>query len=474
MSGKIDDLTGFSVVSESGKKYTLKGIIGSGSQGVVYEDDSEKYVIKFYYPADSEMIDMERLERVSFIKAIEIPKNFVAILDVISEPYVGYVMVKVTDHKPLNHYLIPDKHKDFIKWYNEGFGLRERIIIGYIIAKAFSELERNNFSYCDISGNNILVNTTKNASIKLIDVDNIYIAGRGNAAILGTPRYIAPEVISRQKNPDVLSDNYSLAVILFELLRVGHPYISDDIIDGTPEMEDEALAGKDPYVTEENSTNMLPENLVLTDKLKELFRKCFVDGQKSRIRRPSAYEFEKALLEASNSLIKCPNCGAWHYLTEIEEEKGKCTWCGEVSKAEAKLEFYDLLFDGKDYKISNELKSKKLLSTYVLRNGKNFVKDLYVLRYDDATRERRTVGNYFTIAKTKDGYLAFNEFSKKGVFCKKVLGGQFIEIPNEKALKLEIGDELYFEIESIGNVEIECGGVQYSFIRMAKFVEVAE
>ena len=79
MNGKVDNLTGMTVISESGKKYILKGIIGNGSQGVVYDDESEKYVIKFYFPAESEMLDMERLERISFIKDIEIPKNFVAI-----------------------------------------------------------------------------------------------------------------------------------------------------------------------------------------------------------------------------------------------------------------------------------------------------------------------------------------------------------------------------------------------------------
>ena len=116
MNSKIDNLTGTTVMTESGKKYTLKEIIGSGSQGVVYEDVSEKFVIKFYFPADSEILDIERLERISFIKEIELPRNFVAIQDVISEPYVGYVMEKITDHKPLNSYLIPDKHKDFIEW----------------------------------------------------------------------------------------------------------------------------------------------------------------------------------------------------------------------------------------------------------------------------------------------------------------------------------------------------------------------
>lgn len=474
MNGKTDNLTGMTVISESGKKYVLKEIIGNGTQGVVYEDESGKYVIKFYFPAESEMLDMERLERISFIKDIELPKNFVAIKDVISKPYVGYVMEKVVNHKPLNCYLIPNKHKEFLEWYHEGFGLRERIIIGFIIAKAFSDLESNNFSYCDISGNNIMVNTVKNASVRLIDVDNIYIAGRGNAAILGTPRYIAPEVISRQKNPDVLSDNYSLAVILFELLRVGHPYISDDVLDGTPEMEDDALAGKYPYVTEENSTNMLPEDLVFTDKLKELFRRCFVDGQKNRIRRPSAFEFEKALLEASNSLVKCNECGAWHYIVTDGEEKGKCPWCGAESRGSKILEFYDLLFEGTDYKTSKTIKMEKHIASYILRAGKNYVKDFYVLRYDDAAKVSRTIGNYFTVINGASGYMACNEFCKKGLMVCRDGAFNFAEIPDKKGIILKTGDELYFDIEGAENIGVECGGSQYSFVRMARFVEVSE
>ncbi len=77
----------------------------------------------------------------------------------------------------------------------------------------------------------------------------------------------------------MLSDNYSLAVILFELLRVGHPYISDDVLDGTPEEDENALAGNADYVTDDNSTNMLRQILSSRINLKELFRRCFVDGK---------------------------------------------------------------------------------------------------------------------------------------------------------------------------------------------------
>ena len=360
----------------------------------------------------------------------------------------------------------------FSDWYNRGLGLRERIFIGYIIAKAFGELEKNNLSYCDISGSNILVRIQKGASIKMIDVDNIYTAGKGTVAVLGTPRYIAPEVMSRQKNPDVLSDNYSLAVILFELLRVGHPYISDDVLDGTPEDEEAALAGKYDYVTDANSTNMLPANVVFTDKLKELFRRCFVDGKKNRLARPSALEFEYALLEASNKVIKCPSCGAWHYVRKTGRVYEDCPWCDSPSKPKARLNFYDILSEGEDYRTGQKVDSEskgKLVNTYILREGKNQIKGLYVLRYDNPATTSRAAENYMTIAKDSRGYWAYNEFSKEGIVVKRYRTKEYVALQSKEAVLLENGDEVYFEL----NVTIEVGGRKYSFIRMARFMEEA-
>lgn len=201
MSERMQNLTGETIITVDGQKHKLGKLAGYGAQGVVYEDSSGNKMIKLYYPTGSKIIDEEILERLWFIRNVKMPQNFVKLEDIINSPYVGYVMDRIIDHKPLNSYLIPDREMIFSEWYNQGLGLRERIFLGYIIAKAFGELERNNLSYCDISGNNILVRTGKNASIKMIDVDNIYIAGKGAAAVLGTPRYIAPEVISRQKTP---------------------------------------------------------------------------------------------------------------------------------------------------------------------------------------------------------------------------------------------------------------------------------
>lgn len=492
MSEKMQNLTGGIIITVEGKKHKLGKLAGYGAQGVVYEDGTGSKMIKLYYPTGSKVIDEDILERLRFIRNVRMPANFVEIEDIIDTPYVGYVMEKVVDHKPLNTYLIPDKEMSFSEWYNQGLGFRERIFIGYVIAKAFGTLERSNLSYCDVSGNNILVKTGKTVSIKMIDVDNIYVAGKGTAAVLGTPRYIAPEVVSRQKNPDVLSDNYSLAVILFELLRVGHPYISDDILDGTPEDEEAALAGKYDYVTDDNATNMLPADIVLTDNLKKLFERCFVDGKKNRLARPSAQEFEFALLEASNKVIKCPSCGAWHYPRKTGRTYDGCPWCDAPSKPKARLNFYDILIDGGDYRTGKTIDGSlqgKLVNSYILREGINQIKSLYILRYDDPGKDAtRAAENYLTIAKDKDGYWAYNAFDKdtivvrkyqsgkysvktaKGIATKSCKAGEYIKLKPKEALKLGNGDFIYFEL----GVTIEVGGKKYSFIRMARLLEEAQ
>lgn len=477
MNEVMQNLSGETLITVEGKKYRLGKLAGYGAQGVVYEDESGSKMIKLYYPSGSNVVDEDKLARLRFIRDVKMPNNFVEIQDIISDPYIGYVMDRVKEHTSLNAYLMPDKNQSFSEWYNSGYGLRGRIFIGYIIAKAFGELEKNNLSYCDISGNNILVKVGKNASIKMIDVDNIYIAGKGNATVLGTPRYIAPEVVSRQKNPDVLSDNYSLAVLLFELLRVGHPYISDDILDGTPEDEEAALAGKYDYVTEENSTNMLPADVVFTDKLRTLFEKCFVNGKRNRMERPSAREFEYALLDASNKVIKCPACGAWHYPRKTGRQYDGCPWCDSPSKPKARLNFYDVLTEGTDYrtgKTADGSKQGKLVNTYILREGKNQVKSLYVLRYDDPSKEKRSAENYMTIAKDAKGYWAYNEFGKNGIIVKQYRTGKYLTVEKKRAILLENGDCVFFEINDGKAVTMNVGGKAYSYIRMARFVEESQ
>lgn len=263
-------------------------------------------------------------------------------------------------------------------------------------------------------------------------------------------------------------------------------------MDGTPEDEEAALAGKCDYVTDGNSTNMLPADVVLTDKLKKLFERCFVDGKRNRLSRPSAQEFEFALLEASNKVIKCSSCGAWHYPRKTRGVYDKCPWCDAPSKPKARLNFYDILTEGNDYRTGRPINGSphgKLVNSYILREGINQIKSLYVLRYDDPGKDAtRAEENYLSIAKNKDGYWVYNAYNMDTIVVRKYQGGQYfvksskqlitklckaeeyIRLKENEAISLMNGDFIYFEL----NVTIEVGGKPYSFVRMARFVEEAQ
>ena len=94
-----------------------------------------------------------------------------------------------------------------------------------------------------------------------------------------------------------------------------------------------------------------------------------------------------------------------------------------------------------------------------------------MLRYDDMSKERRTSENYVTIAHNEKGYHVYNEFSRNGVVVKPYGTSRFIAVEKSKPYLLKSGDEIYFEVgEPVTSVS--CGGSNYSFIRMARFMEV--
>ena len=105
---------------------------------------------------------------------------------------------------------------------------------------------------------------------------------------------------------------------------------------------------------------------------------------------------------------------------------------------------------------------------------KNHIKSLYVLRFDDPGKEKRSSENYMTIAIKENEFYAYNEFSRNGIVIRKHVSKRFIPLDYKKAVILQRGDEIYFELENNRVTTIECGGKHYSFIRMARFSEIGK
>ena len=382
---KMDELEGQILTSKNGTKYYLSKIIGQGAQGIIYSTADDEYVVKLY-KNESELKNKKKLKKLTWLLKTNYPDQFIKPLDIIDSPYIGYVMKKVKGHISLNKLLIPNREMSFSEWYNTNTGgLYRRLLVGQKIATQFANLHKMNLAYCDLSGNNILVNENTDVnSVCMIDIDNIYIPGADEVNVLGTSRYMAPEILTRQLDPDIFTDSYSLAVILFELLKAGHPYIGDFIEDGTPEQMTEAYKGLYPYVEDPSndlnrSSQMLPSDVVFTTQLKELFQKTFIDGKENRISRIRAQEYALAFQRASNLVVKCSNCGNWHYARPDGNHKYICPWCDAPYEKPLRIAFYEKY----NCKISGQKisVSDKHLEDFILKEkSKNIVTKNYIMR----------------------------------------------------------------------------------------------
>lgn len=464
----MKDLEGMIITSTSGQNYLLtEKVDKQGAQGIVYEESTGRFIIKLY-KRGNEFQNRNRLNKLEWLAKQSYPDQFIKPLDLFIEPYIGYAMEKVVNHVSLNKLLVPSREMSLSEWYNEETGgLRRRLFLGYKIAMQFALLHESNRAYCDISGNNILVNKDPRvASICMIDIDNIYIPGGDSGNILGTSRYMAPEIMNKQMQPDIFTDDYSLAVILFELLRCGHPYVGDMVEDGTPEQQEQAYRGLYPYVDEEDSPNMstqmLPAEVVFTTKLANLFYKTFVKGKENRVARTTAREFALACLEASNKVMKCSECGHWHFASSDQNRKYFCPWCDEENQRPSFLQFKDRYYvlDTKTRK--RVIMEEQPVESFVLREEKNTITNNYISNlYVKRDKFSRPVDQYFAINKAKDGkfYLVNSENSVLYLLRNR----QKIRVPITKDLgAVEIGykDRIFFcdidiDIMADSNSEID-------------------
>lgn len=374
----LTELAGTAIRAESGAVYTLEKMFAQGGQGVIYKANCERhrYMIKLYKKEEKEILPALR-----WLKKQKFPKEFILPIDVFSVPHCGYSMNIVDDHVPLTELLYPPVD-NFFKWYNgETGGLRRRLYLGYLIARRFAELHNLGCAYCDLSGANILVNKKKEVvTVRMIDADNIYVPGSRINAILGTSRYMAPEIRKNMSSPNTFTDDYSLAVLLFELLRCGHPYVGDLVLDSSPECEELAYRGYFAYVDDADdvsncSTQILPADGIFTEELKKLFKKTFIDGKENNLMRPRALEYALACLDASNKLVKCPHCHAWCYAPSKNNKQ--CPWCDGILNKPWSLLFQDICtqYDSKGKVLDRSCKN---INSYILRKEFNFIPDSYL------------------------------------------------------------------------------------------------
>lgn len=219
--------------------------LGHGNYGTVYKtyDKRRQTTVVIKQINTTQVEERDILAEVTALNAVEsiCRKNILCKLDfAYTSPYFYIVTEYLGEYLTLDQcYNIPDQ-----RWISISFRLIEGLV----------DLHRIGIAHRDIKPENLMVHRT-GTQIKYIDFGfSCYQAHCEDQRVVGTPLYIAPEIIisifPRNMNQWLCADIWSLGVVLLELcLNMYQPPMISFI---------EFLARKDGYDISEGYTSLPP------------------------------------------------------------------------------------------------------------------------------------------------------------------------------------------------------------------------
>ena len=339
-SYRIDDYifsAGDILSAEDGTRYTVLGTLGRGGQGEAYRVrgyDGE-YAVKWYYPdrylskINSEAFQRNLRRNVEngppALSSGDKATQFIWPLKMMAarQGSFGYLMrIFPQGYEPLINVVLGYRkdsttgRKKPIVW-TSWFA---RVTAALNIIKAFEILHASGYSFQDINAGGFSINLD-NGSVFICDCDNVS-PDKTNLGILGVKTFMAPEVIQREKLPDRLTDEYSLAVILFRLFLHGHPMEGQESrhLHSDPTLTDfkidDLVYGISPHYCLDSKRNINPIDpkldrdvfqlcLMYPKSLMDAFEQVFTEGVKDPARRLTATEWRKVLLDVRDHLLVC-------------------------------------------------------------------------------------------------------------------------------------------------------------------------
>ena len=342
---------GEKVYTEDGKSCSIGHFIGGGGQGEVYQAtlDGKPVAVKWYF---QEYLSGDDTLRSRLVRAIEKGAPSPRFL-------WPMALVKKRGGKGLG-YLMPlreARYCSLTELMNRTVepNLESLARAGFELAESFGNLHLAGLCYRDISFGNIFLDP-ETGEILICDNDNVDVNGEA-AGILGTPRFIAPEVVRGEAMPSTLSDQYSLATLLFYMLMTHHP------LEGRKEYEIHALDlpamnklyGTEPvFIFDPQDDSNRPvqgahDNALIfweiyPEFLRRKFTKAFTEGIRDpRNGRIVESQWKGDMVRLWDSILHCHHCGSEvFYDPERLKSEGQlqsCWDCRSVPKLGYRIRF---------------------------------------------------------------------------------------------------------------------------------------
>ena len=247
-------------------------------------------------------------------------------------------------------HLDPQERGDWLKY----------LTIAIKIARSARRMHAAGLAHSDLSYKNVLVNP-RSGSACIIDIDGLVVPGKFPPDVLGTPDFIAPEVLRTLKLPLTdknralprrETDQHALAVLIYMYLLYRHPLRGGKSHDLESQRDEELMMGEKALFIEHptdksnrpNLKDVKPSSLPYADTgkmpytltgpyLKALFDRAFIDGLHTPHLRPSADEWESALVKTVDLVQPCANAQCAHkWFVFDNSTKPTCPFCGTSYK----------------------------------------------------------------------------------------------------------------------------------------------
>jgi len=400
------------VMTQSGKSLNIVKFLGAGGQGEVYEVnyDGRRLALKWYFVQTGTENQRNMVEKL--IKVGKPDERFLWPVDVITvynKRSFGYLMPL----RPIQFSNIVDLMKRRVE---PSF---DSVITACIqLADSFHKLHEKDLCYRDISFGNFFFHA-RTGDVLICDNDNVTHTKITNAGVLGTPRFMAPEVVMGHSKPNMASDLFSLSILIFYMLMMHHP------LEGKQEKQIKCfdlpamtkLYGERPvfiFDPMNHSNRPVPgyhDNAIAfwpiyTERIRQLFTQTFTKGAKYPEQRISEKIWRDVLIELKNSITIC-DCGMENFY-DIHKLKtnvqNKCWQCQKMLHPASRLKINNEIvilnlntkLYGHHLMAQEKYRFKKILAEVVphpILEGRSGLKNLSKIPWRVKTKE----GKQYTI-----------------------------------------------------------------------------
>ncbi|MFN7899489.1 MAG: protein kinase domain-containing protein [Synechococcaceae cyanobacterium] len=301
-------------------------LLGAGGQGEVHEVRlaGESHALKWYYPSVVRRDPGLAQRLADSIRASAPSRHFLWPIALVEPEPACRRSLGLGDTG--FGYLMPMRSAQAVPATEHyagrlSLGLRQLLRACFHLSEAFQSLHSKGLCYKDISLGNVFL-LPASGEVLICDNDNVEVNGLNRGLALGTPGFMAPEVLLGQSKPSSASDLFSLAVLMFALLTRSDP------LKGRLELQIRCLDmaarrrlyAEDPvFVFDPENPRNRPDPIlhqaalrtwpIYPLELQQLFQRTFGAGLRHPERRVLCGEWLQVLAATLDCQLLCPHCG---------------------------------------------------------------------------------------------------------------------------------------------------------------------